>query len=74
MYKLNVCSWLCALSPGLCLAVSLIQAHHDPVDEKLVMFRIGQKTSRGFDRSIDLGAIAPLVGLVGGTRTMRKHS
>jgi hypothetical protein len=42
--------------------------------KKLVMFRIGQKTSRGFARGIGLGAIAPLVGLIGGTRYMRKHS
>lgn len=42
--------------------------------KKLVMFRIGQKASRGFARKIGLGAIAPLVGLVGGTRYMRKHS
>ena len=41
---------------------------------RLVMFRIGQKTSRGLARSLGLGAIAPLPGPVGGTRTMRKHS
>jgi len=42
--------------------------------KKLVMFRIGQKTSRGLARGIGLGAIAPIVGLIGGTRYMRKHS
>jgi hypothetical protein len=42
--------------------------------KKLALFRIGQKTSRGFARGIGLGAIAPLVGLVGGTKYMRKHS
>ena len=42
--------------------------------KKLVMFRIGQKASRGFARSIGLNAMAGLVGLVGGVKYMRRHS
>jgi hypothetical protein len=42
--------------------------------KKLILFRVGQKASRGFARSIGMHAIAPLVGLVGGTKYMRRHS
>lgn len=42
--------------------------------KKLLLFRVGQKTTRGFARKIGLRSIAPLVGLVGGVRYMRKHS
>jgi len=41
---------------------------------KLLMFRVGQKTTRGFARSIGLGRIAGLVGLVGGYKHMRRHA
>jgi hypothetical protein len=42
--------------------------------KKLLLFRVGQKATRGFARSIGLNAIAPLVGLIGGTKYMRRHS
>ena len=42
--------------------------------KKLMMFRIGQKASRGFARSIGLNAMAGIVGLVGGVKYMRRHS
>ena len=42
--------------------------------KKLLMFRIGQKASRGFARSIGLEALAGVVGLVGGVKYMRRHS
>lgn len=41
---------------------------------KLLMFRIGQKTSRGFARTIGLDWMAQLVGIVGGLKYMRRHS
>jgi hypothetical protein len=41
---------------------------------KLLMFRVGQKTTRGFARTIGLGWIAQLVGLVGGYKNMRRHA
>jgi len=42
--------------------------------KKLLMFRIGQKASRGFARGIGLDAVAGLVGLVGGVKYIRRHS
>lgn len=42
--------------------------------KKLVMFRVGQKASRGFAKTIGLGAISSVVGLVGGMKYMRRHS
>jgi hypothetical protein len=41
---------------------------------KLLMFRVGQKATRGFARSIGLGRIAGLVGLIGGYKQMRRHA
>jgi hypothetical protein len=41
--------------------------------KKLLIFRIGQKTSRGFARTIGLDSIAGLVGIIGGLRAMRHH-
>ena len=41
---------------------------------KLLMFRVGQKASRGFAKSIGLDALAGVVGLVGGLKYMRRHS
>jgi hypothetical protein len=41
---------------------------------RLFMFRIGQKTTRGFARSIGLSKIAFLAGLVGGYKNMRRHA
>ena len=42
--------------------------------KKLMLFRVGQKTSRGFAKTIGLHGIANLVGLVGGMKYMRRHS
>jgi len=42
--------------------------------KKLLLFRIGQKTSRGFARTIGLDSLAALVGIVGGIKYMRRHS
>jgi len=42
--------------------------------KKLLMFRVGQKTTRGVARSIGLGKIATVVGLIGGYKHMRKHA
>ena len=41
---------------------------------KLLLFRIGQKTTRGVARSIGLGKIATIAGLIGGYKHMRKHA
>lgn len=41
--------------------------------KKLLMFRIGQKVGKGFAHGIGLGGIAPLVGLIAGTKYMRRH-
>lgn len=42
--------------------------------KKLLLFRLGQKTSRGFARLIGLDGIARVVGVIGGVRYMRRHS
>jgi len=42
--------------------------------KKLLLFRIGQKTTRGFARRIGLHGIAGVAGLVGGLKYMRRHS
>ena len=42
--------------------------------KKLLMFRVGQKTTSGVARSIGLGKIATIVGLIGGYKHMRKHA
>ncbi len=42
--------------------------------KKLLMFRVGQKASRGFARTIGLKSVAGLVGVVGGMKYMRRHS
>jgi hypothetical protein len=42
--------------------------------KKLVMFRVGQKTTRGVARTIGLGRIAMIVGLIGGYKYMRRHA
>lgn len=41
---------------------------------KLLMFRVGQKASRGFAKSIGLRGISSAVGIVGGLKYMRRHS
>ena len=40
--------------------------------KQLLMFRIGQKTTRGFARSIGLKKIGYLAGIVGGIKYMRQ--
>jgi len=42
--------------------------------KKLLLFRIGQKTSRGFARTIGLDSLAAIVGILGGIKYMRRHS
>jgi len=43
--------------------------------KKILMFRIGQKASRGFARSIGFHKpITGIVGLIGGMKYMRRHS
>ena len=42
--------------------------------KKLLMFRVGQKTTRSVARAIGLGKIATIVGLIGGYKHMRKHA
>jgi hypothetical protein len=42
--------------------------------KNLLMFRIGQKTTRGVARSIGLGKIATVAGLIGGYKHMRRHA
>jgi len=42
--------------------------------KQLLMFRVGQKATRGFARTIGLGRIATIVGLIGGYKHMRKHA
>jgi len=41
--------------------------------KKLLMFRVGQKASRGFARSIGLSGVSAVVGLIGGVKYMRRH-
>jgi len=42
---------------------------------KLLMFRVGQKTTHGFARSIGIAKwLAVLAGLVGGYKHMRRHA
>ena len=42
--------------------------------KKLLMFRVGQKTTRGVARSIGFGKIATIAGLIGGYKYMRRHA
>ena len=42
--------------------------------KKLLLFRIGQKTSKAFTHRIGLHSIAWMAGLIGGVRYMRRHS
>ena len=41
--------------------------------KKLIMFRIGQKASRGFAKSIGLRRVSGVIGLIGGIKSMRRH-
>lgn len=42
--------------------------------KKLLLFRVGQKTTRGFAKSIGMNRIAAIAGVIGGMKYMRKHS
>ena len=42
--------------------------------KKLLMFRVGQKTTRGVARSIGFGKLATIAGLIGGYKYMRRHA
>lgn len=42
--------------------------------KKLMLFRVGQKASRGFAKSIGLHAISGVAGIWGGLKYMRHHS
>ena len=42
--------------------------------KKLFMFRVGQKATRSFARSIGLGRLSYLAGLIGGYKNMRRHA
>jgi hypothetical protein len=41
---------------------------------KVLMFRIGQKASKRFARSVGLHSVASIIGVIGGTKYMRRHS
>ena len=41
--------------------------------KKLLLFRLGQKTSRGAARLMGFGKLRLIIGLIGGWRTMRRH-
>lgn len=42
---------------------------------KVLMFRIGQRTSRGFARKIGVARpFANLIGIIGGMKYMRRHA
>jgi len=42
--------------------------------KKLLLFRIGQRTSRRFTRMIGLDSLAAIIGVIGGIKYMRRHS
>jgi len=43
--------------------------------KKVLMFRVGQRTSRGFARKIGIHRpIANLIGIIGGVKYMRRHA
>ncbi len=42
--------------------------------KRLLLFRVGQKATKGFAHKIGLHSIAWMVGLIGGVRYMRRHS
>lgn len=42
--------------------------------KQLILFRLGQKVSRGVAKKVGLRPVASLAGLIGGFRYMRKHS
>lgn len=42
--------------------------------KKLLLFRVGQKTTRGFAKKIGLHGFANIAGVIGGVKYMRRHS
>ena len=43
--------------------------------KRVFMFRVGQKTSRGFARKIGIRwPIASIIGVIGGMKYMRRHA
>lgn len=42
--------------------------------KKLLLFRIGQRATRGVARTIGLGSLAGIAGVVGGVKYMRRHA
>jgi len=40
---------------------------------KLLYFRLGQKVAKGAARSLGFKGLVPIIGLVGGIRSMRRH-
>ncbi|HEV7920629.1 MAG TPA: hypothetical protein VGR02_07550 [Thermoanaerobaculia bacterium] len=42
--------------------------------KQLLMFKVGQKASRGVARSIGLGRLATIIGIIGGVKHMRRHA
>ena len=41
--------------------------------KKLLLFRIGQKASRGTAKMLGFGKLGTVIGLIGGWRAMRRH-
>jgi hypothetical protein len=42
--------------------------------KQLFFFRVGQRATRGVARSIGLGSLAGIAGIIGGVKYMRKHA
>ena len=43
--------------------------------KKVLMFRVAQRTSRGFARRIGIGRpFASLIGIIGGVKYVRRHA
>jgi len=59
---------------ALPLQPSVMEAPMLRLLKKLLLFRVGQKTSRRFSKMIGLDSIAAIVGIIGGLKYMRRHS
>jgi hypothetical protein len=42
--------------------------------KQLFFFRVGQRATRGVARSIGLGSLAGIAGVIGGVKYMRRHA
>ena len=42
--------------------------------KKVLMFRIGQKASKGFAKSLGMKRAASVIGVIGGYKHMRRHA